>query len=384
MPSRKLRNSIIKAGALLVALVFGLILYHKVVSTNMISNMFNAFEGKEGAGFSVKEKYTEEQRDSIYNLVKGFWECNEVKNNNEYKGRLEITFHGYVWQVEETKITLPSGKITNLTHVLNGFLYPSSAGGEGENTVSVVFRYLTQLWIQDGDTCKITKYYGIGSSSDGRTMLDAMDVVVSEFKDEPAEMDLSRGLLKLFKKSYKRFASSDISGFFPEGIIDFVYNLSGSDVNISKKQYDVKKGLVTLKGNGKSDIALDPFSVRECKECKNSADFIRKSIAEDIKNNLNINKNDIVNIIKRYYEPLLMDNFFDYTIYQNTEKEVHVKVKFEVDSTGTVIEPAVDIQINNIGKKILENAMVKEIEKWTFPKSYNSNLKIEYLDTLYY
>lgn len=390
MASGKLKNSIIKAVALLIALIFGLVLYYKVTTTNMISDMMNVFEEKEGAGFSVQKKYSEEQRDSIYQIIKGFWECDEYSDNGfKYQGRLEVVPNGYVWLVESVKGVLPSGDSTDLVHVLNGFIYPSSAGGEGANTVSVVFRNLTQLWIDNGDTCKITKYYGIGSNSEtGGAMLDKMDVVVSEFMDVPDELDLSKGLLGFLNRSYKRYNNSDVSTFFPEGIIDYVYNLSGTDVNIDKKQYSVKKGQITVNKENASKIALDPFTLKECKDCKDLSDFLRKRVSEDIRKNVETKRDEsrIVDIIKRYYEPLSLDNAVDFTLYQNEKKHVLVKIKFDIDKTGTVQNAGVNIGVNNIGKKVLENTMIREIEKWKFAEvnTVEELFKVEYADTLRY
>lgn len=289
--------------------------------------------------------------------------------------------------MEDIECELPSGETTKITHVLNGFIYPSSAGGEGDNTISIVFRNLTQLWIQDGDSCKVTKYYGIGGGSGGQTMLDKMDVVVSDFKDEPMELDLSNGLLALFKRSYKRYGNSDVATFFPKGIIDYVYNLSGTDVNIEKRQYDVKKGQITINKDGASKIALDPFSLSECKECKTVSDFLRVSIINDIKTNKSSKRNndDIIKIVKDFYEPLSMDNALDYTLYQNDKKNVFVKIRFEITPKGDVNKANVNIGVNNIGKKVVENTMIKEIEKWKFAEVESADpFKVEYADTLRY
>jgi hypothetical protein len=382
------KNSIIKAIALLVAFILGLLAYQKLTSVTFTEKMTNLFdENSSSKSFSAQSKYSDVQRDSIISLLYGFWEYDENKNFPiKINDRLEITKTGYIWRCEKISGSLPDSSKLNIIHIYNGFLYPTSKSAIDKNSVSSVIRNLDQMWIYNNDTCKITKYYGIGSNSkSGNIIVNEMDVIVSDFKDEPVDFILDSTFI-LSDRGYKKQNKKTNAPFFPVKLIDIVYNFSSTDNIKNNHNYSVSKKQVTLKKGTKTDIDISKNRIPECGNCSSSADFIRKAIIESVEH---IEKNSvdttlILDLIKNYYTPFAMNLAVKYSFYEKTLKNVVAKITMTIMPDGSVKKVAINIKAKDIGIKMITQNMVKEIEKWKFPKVLNlkKEYKISYRDTL--
>ena len=363
----KKRSPFAKAIALAIGLVIALYLYHKVKTSNLMEVFLSVFEDTMTTPTN-QSKFSNRERDSLVELASGFWVYkSDTADLITIDDRLEITDNGYMWQVEQTQFTLPSGNKKNITHVFHGFFYPSSISVPDTTYVNIVVRNLPQMWIYDDDTCIITKYFG-GTRSH-KVIEDAFaDLVVGDFKDEAVDVFLGGKFFKMNNRKYTPYGDEDIQIFFPEGLIDKVYNLTTADDVKKDEMYTIKGKEVTLSKDIKSKGEIELSTHKECTDCFSLRDFLRKAIAEDLQKTPVAGRNldEITLLMKKYYIPYCLSDKMDFTIYDQDKEPSQMNVSFNLTWEGKTENVSAQVKASAIGRKWKEKEMTMEIEKWKF------------------
>lgn len=366
----KKRSPFAKAIALAIGLVIALYLYHMVKTSNLMEVFLSVFEDTMTTPTN-QSKFTNKERDSVVELASGFWVYkSDTADLITIDDRLEITDNGYMWQVEQIQFTLPSGNKKSMTHVFHGFFYPSSKAVPDSTYVNSVIRNLPQMWIDDGDTCVIKKYYGASREHkiDDVVLADHGDFVVADYKDEAIDVFIDGKQLKMNDKDYNPYKKKDIQNFFPKSLIDIVYNLTTADDVKKGKMYTIKDKEVTISKDIKSKGEIEVPTQKECTECFSLKDFLRKAIADDLQKTPVPERNldEIILIMKKHYIPYCLRAQINFTLYNQDEKSSQINFSFDLTWEGKTGNVNTQIKASAIDRKWKEKEITMEIEKWKF------------------
>lgn len=372
--SVKRRNPFAKAIALAIGLAIALFLYYKVKTGNIVEVFLAMFEDTMTTP-TEQSKFTEREMDSLLELASGFWVYkSDTTDPVTIVDMLEITDNGYIWQVEEVQFTLPSGNRKKITHVFHGFFYPSSKAIPDTTYVNSVVRSLPQMWIYGDDTCTITKYYG-GNRSQQVIENAFADLIVENYRDDAVDVFLGERVFKMKNRDYAPYEEEDIRNFFPQGLVDKVYNLSTAHDVKKDKMYSIEKKEVILNKGAKTKEVIKVHSVKECIDCFSRRDFLRKAIAEDLqKTKVTERKlDDVTLLMKKYYIPYCLKEKTDFTIYERDRKPLQVDFSFDLTWEGKTENVIVQMEGRTIGRKWIEKDLTMEIEKWKFQPLKNES-----------
>ena len=368
-PVKKKQNPFIKAIVLFVALIFGLFFYNKIATTNVMEGFFAAFEDS-ATEFNSQVEFTEAQRDSLIALASGFWEYQSDENAiMKHNDRIEITENGYIWQVEQIQLTLPHETKKNITHVFHGYFYPSSVSAFDTNYINCVIRHFPQLWIYEDDTCEIRKYFGT-PKKDAIAKNAFSDLVMVNFIDDDMDVFIDGTTLQVRDRRYRPFPKENIQSFFPEGLIDKVYNMTMAVQIAEGKKYmvDKKKKEVVFGRHDKMEENIQIETHRECKDCLLLRDFIRKAIIEDRQKSVAEKREieTVTSVIQEYYMPLcLHDEIF--SLLRSKKDEVpYITISFSLDWQGNVDNVSIRVSGDTYARKWRENEIKQEVERWKF------------------
>ncbi len=348
-----------KVIVLTIGLVVVFYLINKISTSNIIEQILYGFN-QLGDKYSNLIEFTEEEKDSVKKVVAGFWTYTSDTGSNPFiKDRVEIKDNGYIWQVEKIQCKLPSGRKKSLTHAVFAYLYPSSKGVEDSTRINCIERILNQVWIEDEDTCEIREYI-----DDGGEIRDYLNVIKDVYTDKDKfEMD---------NREYTLYKHTDISGFFPPGIIEFVYNLSAVKDVPNKSEYTLKNGklFINKEANQDKDKEIKLSVSKECKECLTLKDYLRKAISEDLQN-IPVSKctlSDIILIVKEYYIPFCLKDIIESVTIDKNIKSPTLKIFFELTLKGETKNIFTRIPGSAINKKWYEIKIIQEIEQWKFQR----------------
>lgn len=368
--SVKRRSPFAKAIALAIGLVIALFLYNKVKTGNLVEVFLALFEDTITAP-TTQSKLTNEERDSLMELASGFW---VYRSDTNYiftvDDRLEITDNGYIWQVERIQFTLPSGDKKSMTHVFHGFFYPSSKAVPDSTFINSVIRFLPQMWIYEGDTCVITKYFGESRQHklEDNVLLDYGDFVVGDYKDEALDVFLDGKSFTMNNRKYIPYGDKDIQKFFPQGLVDKVYNLSTvEDVKRDKMYSVINKEVILNRGVIAKDVIEVP-SLKECTDCFSMQDFMRKAIVNDLQKTTIADRNldEIIDLMKKYYIPYCLKAKMSLALYGKDAELPQISFSFNLTWEGKTGNVMVLIQASALDRKVKEKEITREIEKWRF------------------
>ena len=366
----KNRSPFAKAIALAIGLVFALFLYSKVKSGNALELFLAFFEDTMTAPTS-QSKLTNNERDSLKDLASGFWVYRSDSNDIFIvDDRIEITDNGYIWQVEQVLFTLPSGSKKSMTHVFHGFFYPSSKAVPDSTYINSVIRYLPQMWISEGDTCVITKYFGESRlhKMDDVVLMDYGDFVVGDYKDEAVDVLLDGRSLTMNNRNYVPFGEKEIKKFFPKGLVDKVYNLSTAEDIKSDKMYSVKNKEVILNKGAVTKNVIEVPVTKECTDCFSWIDFLRRAIGKNLQKATVAERSleEIMKLVQRYYIPFCLKSWMNLALYSREDDSSRISFSFDLTWEGKTENVTVLIQASALDRKMKETEMTMEIEKWKF------------------
>jgi hypothetical protein len=348
---RKRSNLYVKAGVLACVLAAGLIMYQRIITSGALRSFIKAFEP--GGKYTGIVEFTEAQRDSVLKAATGFWEYRTKDGPGpRISDRLEITANGYIWQVIEITMPLPSGAEKHLTHAVHAYFHPSSRGVDDTTYVSGVVRLLNQVWIVDRDTCEIRKYV----NEEGTT---------GSFKDIAGEVYIHESAFIMDGRKYVPYAGT-AEDFFPKGIIDFVYNLAKPGAGSGRANYTINRGEIRLRTKTGDTAAVDLLTMpKECRTCVVQADFLRKAIGDDLQENAvqERSRESIINIVKNYYRYV---DCIAFPGYGPRSRIQPVTIAFAITPAGSVEDLSVRLKGNAMDTRWQENALEQNIRLWKF------------------
>lgn len=353
---KKKKNTLNKGIVLLIGLLFVFYIYNQVSNKNFIENLMKIFDTSM-SGHSTRPQFPENKRNEIIKKAHGFWTSeSNISKNIVIQDRLEITNNGYIWQVESANLTLPSGDCISIEHVYNGYFFPSSIAVFDTTWTNVVIRNMNQLWIYNNDTCIVKRYV----NEEG---------IVSDYIDRSIDVFVSDSSLIMKNKHYQRYSKESVDDFFPQELIEIVYNLNEVK-KTEEKMYTIKNKQVILNKNlsKKGTLNLE----NDWYECSNTLlyDYLRRAIAEDLQNTtiLKRDQNSISKSIKHYYEPGCIKSHIDFSFYKKNISSFKIKTRFDITANGDVENVSVEIPVKGIDVKWKEKELIIEINKWKFEK----------------
>ncbi|MDG5814497.1 hypothetical protein QA601_05385 [Chitinispirillales bacterium ANBcel5] len=148
------KNSYIKALALLLVLIVGIILYSKISSGGMMSGLAGLLNA-DFENFRNLTRFDEDQLDAIREEFAGFWvydfgdpEVDPVAVSE----RLELIDNGIAWHVITWTLNLPSGERERFHHVRNGYFVPYSLSHDSSTNLCEGI-IIHQALVTEADTC---------------------------------------------------------------------------------------------------------------------------------------------------------------------------------------------------------------------------------------
>lgn len=357
---KKSSNSYIRALVLFIGLIIAFYFYYKIKDSSLIELLVNAFE-QQGDKYSRLVEFTDEQRDSVKKEIAGFWTWNSPENAHiSIDDRLELTDNGYIWQVEKILCTLPSGKKKEIIHATHAYLHPSSKGVDDSTKINCIIRILNQVWIDDNDTCIISKYIDAeGITSQG---------TAKSYKDLIKDIHVGNQQFELNSKPYIPYTSPDLETFFPPGIIEYVYDLSTIKSQTGNEKYTLNKKTVIIKEKPDSGNFLSFEQQKECVECFTLTDFLRRALIKDLTNKTieNYVPDKIVFLIKNFYYPMCLEDFITSFEVTNKKKIQPLKATFGLTWKGIPENVTISLGDNSVEAKWLEKQLKLEISTWRF------------------
>jgi len=365
-----------------IMLLFGLVLVvyflNKLSTTNMIGNVVKAFE-QSGTNFAKFVEFSEAERDSVKAGLSGFYSYTTDSSAEVYiDDRFEITKNGYIWQVERIRFALPSGTIKNLVHAVHAYLHPSSRVEDSLLMINCVIRTFNQLWIDEKDTCEIRKYFEFNLNKADSTF-NYFDRVV-DVNTHGREKFILEG------RTYTLCENCEKKTFFPDGIIDVLYNQATCENMPKGDTYKITKGAVILKKplNGRSD-----FDIRMIKECRGDVTLrgvIRESIAHDLQAAAQAESAapEVLAVIKRFYLPYSIRPFIMYTPGAGNNGNLIVKYSFDITSNGATENVKITIDEKTLANKVIESEIAQEVRLWKFRPLGKEEppIRVRFADTL--
>jgi hypothetical protein len=356
--SSKSKSSFGKAIVLLIGLILVIIFIQLVSTGNLIQQVINVFE-QSGAKYSDLVEFSDEERNSIKEKIAGFWTfASDSGSPVNIDDRIEITDNGYIWQVKKIQFTLPSGKNKQLTHAVHAYLHPSSKAVGDTTQVNCILRTFNQVWIDEEDTCEIRKYIYVGDTT---TILDYHNKILDIYFDSEK--------IKLENREYAKYSESDISDFFPPGLIDLVHNLRSAENMSKKKSYSLDPKDSVLVFRKKHLRKGDDFvTAKECKECLTQEDYLRKAIIHDLQSTP-VSQRDqsvIISLMKEYYIPACLRPQVSFKLYNQKTATSEISFTFDITWEGETENVQIQMQGTAIDRKFKEIKITHEIDKWKF------------------
>lgn len=363
--SSKKRSPFGKALVLLIGFIFALIIIHMVTQTDIIGQIIRAFE-LSGSKYDDLLEFTQKERDSTLVKIAGFWTY-ASKSQEPFKitDKIELKTNGYIWRVEECDYILPSGMKKNIIHASHEFLYPSSGSAGDASNLNCVIRTFQQLWIQDGDTCVVRDYAGRESEK------LVADIIVVDFIDKVYDIFADGKIMNMYGRKFDRYSDSDLSKFFPEGVIELIYDLTTGDAAAKKDGYKIAGKYVEMdkKKNSKSDESLFQSPIKKCPNIYTLENLILQSVNEDLQNMVISQRDhdDLVSVIKKYHLTFCFDQEIISGL-RNEKRAPKVQFSFTISWKGETENISVIIPGRVLNKKWIENNLILEIEKWKFQR----------------
>ncbi len=352
--SSKSKNPFQRATVILVALVIVVVFINLVTQTDLINNIILAFE-QSGSKYEDLVEFSKEERDSTIKRMAGFWEFRSEEGGDFRKvDRIELKENGYIWRVEEFFYTMPTGEAKSIVHATHAYLHPSSKSTGKLGGLNCVLRTFNQLWIHGDDTCEIQKYIGLNTSD---ALSDVIaDVVVKESYDRSVDVVFNDSTFEFEGERLNPFSSNAIASFFPEGLIELLYDRLRNITVDDSASY-------SLEDNKSS---RQPFG--QCKADIDYYDFIRDAFTGHYQSiTLQEREEAMVDeIIAKYYSPLFItaQRFAD---VKEKGKKTRIEATFSVNWKGVVENLKIDVSGSAIDKKWRIENIAKEISQWKFP-----------------
>jgi len=186
------RTAIVKAGVLTIGLIFGLIAYSKISTTDMSAKLLTMFD-ETGSKYTNRIEFPETTKVELKKTFAGFWTFQSSPDANpRIDDRIELKDNGIVWQISRVDYTLPSGAVTSIMNIVFGYNDPFSLSDKDSSFTVCNYVKVRQIWIYDNDTC-----YGQSNEA---------GVWVVRMED---------GSINRNGRNYDSFGNGDLSQFFP-------------------------------------------------------------------------------------------------------------------------------------------------------------------------
>ena len=323
MSSEKQRNAIIKSTALLVAFIFGLYVYHRVTTSNLVEEMLSVFDDT-GAKYSNKIEFKEDLKIKYKKEFAGFWTfTSDSGANPRIDDRIELKDNGIVWEVNQIFYTLPSGKKDTIMNVVFGYSNPFSPADYDSTHIVSNFIQVRQVWIKDNDTC-------YGESNVGGVW----------------DMIMVDGLLQKNGRVYNSYGTENLDKFFPA------------------------QNLINL---------TDKIDMKPCKKGEGRLAFARRKLNEDL-NSWGVANRDslgIIALVNEYFVPFcLIELPLDDMGGGIEVGYTKVGLNFTVLTDGTVSNS--EMQSRDMRSEALRKLAASEVAKWQFGPTGKLDQKINY------